>query len=120
MLIIQSQVLCLPDSTGKFLLESDSSVKHSGSVLYQIQNGNRKVIAFYYAVMQDTVCRYSSSEIELCALKKSILHFQYLLKYAHFTVIMDHCALKIIYCSKKKAKTNRIQKDPEEVIRLFF
>ncbi len=41
--------------------------------------------------MPDAACRYSSSELELCGLKKSLLHFQYLLKYSTFTVLMDQC-----------------------------
>ncbi|MBL0686765.1 MAG: DDE-type integrase/transposase/recombinase, partial [Sulfurospirillum sp.] len=65
--------------------------------------------------MPDAACRYSSSEIELCGLKKSIIHFQYLLKYAHFTVIMDNSSLRMIYASKKESKTNRIQKYLEEL-----
>ncbi len=93
----------------KCFLECDSSAKHVGSVLYQEQNGRKQVVAFFSAVMQDPACRYSSSEIELCVLKKAILYFQYLLKYANFNVIMDHSALKFIYNSKKPAKTNRIQ-----------
>ncbi len=65
--------------------------------------------------MPDAACRYSSSEIGLYGLKKSIIHFQYLLKYAHFTVIMDNSALRMIYASKKESKTNRIQKYLEEL-----
>ncbi len=60
-LIVQSQVLCLPDSTGNFLLECDSSAKHVGSVLNQLQNGNRKVVVFFSAVMLEVAFRYSCS-----------------------------------------------------------
>ncbi len=109
-LIVQAPVLHLPAQTGRFYLECDSSAKHIGSVLYQIQNGTKHVIAFYITIMPDATCRYSSSELELCGLKKSLLHFQYLLKYSTFTVLMDHSALKHIYCSHKPAKTIRIQK----------
>ncbi len=73
----------------------------------------RRVIAFFSAVMPDAAYRYSSSEIELCRLKKSIIHFQYLLKYTHFTVIVDNSALRMIYASKKESKT--IQKYLEEL-----
>ncbi len=114
-LIVKSHVLFLLDNTGMFMLEYYSSVKFVCSVLYQVQNGEKRVIAFFNAVMLDTACRYSSLEIELCCLKKLVIHFQYLLTYAHFTVIMDHSALKMIYVSKKQAKTNRIQKYLEEL-----
>ncbi len=107
-LIVEAPILHLPSRNGKFYLECDSSTKHVGSVLYQIQNGNKHVIAFYSAIMPDAASRYSSLELEICGLKKSILHFQYLLKYSAFTILMDHSALKCIYCSKKPAKTVRI------------
>ncbi len=80
-LIVQAPVLHLSARTGHFYLECDFSAKHVGSVLYQIQNGTKHVIAFYSTTMPDAACRYSSSELELCGLKKSLLHFQYLLKY---------------------------------------
>ncbi len=38
-LIVQASVLHLPAHIGHFYLECDSSAKHFGSVLYQIQNG---------------------------------------------------------------------------------
>ncbi len=114
-LIIQAPVMCLPARSGCFYLECDSSIKHVGSVLYQIQNFTKHVIAFYSATMPDAACRYSSSELELYGFKKSLLHFKYLLKYSTFTVLMDHCALKHTYCSHKPAKTFRIQKYLEEI-----
>ncbi len=119
-MIVKSPVLCLPDRTGDFVLECDSSAKFVASVLYQVQNDEKRVIAFFSAVMPDAACRYSISEIELCGLKKSIIHFQYLLKYAHFTVIMDNSALRMIYASKKESKTNGKQKYLEELSNYSF
>ncbi len=40
-----------------------------------MQNGNKHVTAFYSATMPDAASRYSSSELKLCGLKKSLLHF---------------------------------------------
>ncbi len=118
---MQESVLHLPACTGRFYLECDSSAKHVGSVLYQIQNGTKHVIAFYSATtMPDAACRYSSSELELCGLKKSLLYFQYLLKYSTFTVLMDHIALKLIYCSHKPEKTICIQKCLEDILDFSF
>ncbi len=45
----------LPSRNGKFYLQCDSSVKHVDSVLYQIQNGNKHVIAFYSTIMHDVI-----------------------------------------------------------------
>ncbi len=114
-LIVQAPVLHLPACTGRFYLECDSSTKHVSSVLYQIQNGTKHVIAFYIATMSDAACRYSSSKLELFGLKISLLHFQYLLKYSTFIVFMDHSALKRIYCFHKPSKTICILKFLEEI-----
>ncbi len=119
-LIVQAPVLHFPGRKGHFYLECDSSTKHVGSVLYPIQNGTKHVIAFNSATMPDAACRYSSSELELCGLTKSLLHFQYLLKYSTFTILMDHSALKRIYCSRKPAKTIHIQKFLEEISDFSF
>ncbi len=51
----------------------------------------------------------SSTEHKLYGLKQSLLHFQHLLKYSTFTVLMDYSALKHIYCFRKPAKTVLIQ-----------
>ncbi len=77
-------------------------------------------IVFYSATMPDATSRYSSSELELCGSQKTLLHFQYLLKYSTFTVLMDHSALKHIYCSKKPAKTDLIQKYLEKISDFSF
>ncbi len=50
-LVVQSHVLCLPDIKSKLLLECDSSANHAGSVLYQVQNGRKCIIAFFRALM---------------------------------------------------------------------
>ncbi len=68
------------------------------------------LLPFIMQKCQFAACRYSRSELELCGLKKSLLHFQFLLKYLTFTVLIDYSALKRIYCSRKRAKTICIQK----------
>ncbi len=105
----------MPNKDGKFSLECDSSSKHVGAVLYQLQDGCNQIVVFFSLTMPDAAVRYSSSELELCGLKKAIIHFQYLLKYAKFRVLMDHSALQHIYSSRKPAKTIRIQKFLEEL-----
>ncbi len=113
-------MLHLPGRTGHIYLEHDSRAKHFGSVLSQIQNGTKHLIAFYVATMPDAACRYSSIELELSGLKKSLLHFQYLLKYSTFTILMDHSVLKRIHCSCKPAKTIHIQNLLEEISDFSF
>ncbi len=94
-MIVHAPVLHLPARSSHFYLECDSSIKLVGSVLYQIQKGTKHVIAFYSATMQHAACKYSNSELELSGLKKSLLHFQHVLKYSIFTVFMDHNVLNV-------------------------
>ncbi len=119
-LIVQAPVLYLPARSGRLYLECDSSATHIGSVLYQIQNGTKGIVAYYSATMPDAASKYLSSELELCGLKKSLLHFQYLLKYSTFTFLMDHSTLKRIYFSRHPPKTVRIQKFLEEISDFSF
>ncbi len=93
-LIVKAPVPHFPNMDDKFSIECDSSAKHVDSVLYQIQNGVNKIEAFFSSSMSDATVCYSSSELEVCGLKKAIIHFQYLFKYAHFKVLMDHRAIK--------------------------
>ena len=44
--LIRPQVLCMPNTTSRFHLYSDTSKFTTGSVLYQIQNGKPKLIAY--------------------------------------------------------------------------
>jgi hypothetical protein len=113
-------VLCLPNRTGQFHLECDSSAKHVGAILYQEQNSKRQPVAYYSSVMPPAAQGYSSSELELKGLSLAVNHFKYLLKYNHFHVIMDHSALKRIYCSKKEPKTVRIKRFLEEITDYSF
>ncbi len=107
-LIVEAPILHLPSKTGKLYLECNSGAKHVGSVLCHILTINKHIIAFYSATMLDAASSYSSSELELCWLQKSLLHYQYLLKYSSFIVFMEHSALKCIYCSKNPTKMVRI------------
>ncbi len=96
-LIVNTPILHLTARTVRFYLECDSSAKHIDSVLNQIQNGNKHIIAFHSTTMTYAASHYLSSELELCGLKKSLLHFPYLLKYSTFTVLVYHSTLKCIY-----------------------
>ncbi len=55
-LIVKVPLLHLPSRNGKFYLECDSSAKYIGSVLYQIENGDKHVIAFFFHLMWNMIC----------------------------------------------------------------
>ena len=73
-------VLHLPDNRRRFHLYSDTSKYATGSVLYQIQNGKPKLIAFVSKRLLEAAKNYSITELEMCRLAINITSFAHLLK----------------------------------------
>ena len=73
-------VLHLPDKKGRFHLYSDTSKFAMGSVLYQIQNGKPKLIAYVSKRLLQATRNYSITELEMCGLAINIVSFAHLLK----------------------------------------
>ena len=104
----RSPVLHMPDRQGRFQLYSDTSKFVTGSALYQIQNGQPKLIA--YARMLEAAKNYSITELEMCGLAINIASFANLLKKVDFNVIVDHLAITHIMRSKAEPATTRIKR----------
>ena len=64
--LIKPPVLYMPNKTGRFHLYSDTSKFANGSVLYQIQNGEPKLIAYVSKRLPEAAKSYSITELELC------------------------------------------------------
>ena len=82
----------------------------SGSALYQIQNGQRRFIAYANKRMQEAAKNYSITELEMCGLAMNIVTFSYLLKKVDFSAVVDHLAINHIMRSKAKPATTRIKR----------
>ena len=78
--LIKPPVLHMPNKTGRFHLYSDTSKFATGSVLYQIQNGKPKLIAYTSKRLPEAVKSYSITELELCGLAINIANFYIYLK----------------------------------------
>ena len=70
----------MPDTTGRFHFYSDTSKFVTGSVLYKIQNGKPKLIAYVSKRQPEVAKNYSITELELCGLVIKIASFSHLLK----------------------------------------
>ena len=99
----------MPNTTGRFHLYSDTSKFATGSVLYQIQNGKPKLIAYGSKGLPEAAKNYSITELELCGLAINIASFSHLLKGVDFNAIMDHLSLTHIIKSKAEPATVRIK-----------
>ena len=108
--LIRPPVLCMPNKTGRFHLYSDTSKFATGSVLYQIQNGKPKLIAYASKRFPEAAKSYSITELELCGLAINIASFSHLLKRVNFDAIVDHLALPHIIKSKMEPGTTRIKR----------
>ena len=95
---------------GRFHLYSDTSKFATGRVLYQIQNGKPKLIAYMSKRLPEAAKSYSITELELCGLAINISHFSHLLKRVNFDAIVDHLALTHIIKSKMEPATTRIKR----------
>ena len=108
--LIKPPVLLMPNKTGRFQLYSDTSKFAMGSTLYQIQNGNPKLIVYASKRLPEAMKGYSITELELCSLAINIANFSHLLKRVDFDAIVDHLALTHIIKSKMELATTRIKR----------
>ena len=106
--LIGLPVLQFPNSTGRFHLYADTTKLAIGSVLYLIQNGKPKLIAYASKRLPQVARNYSITELELCGLAINITSFSHLLR-VDFDVIVDHLALRHITKSKAALATTKIK-----------
>ena len=103
-------VLHLPNRHGQFQLYSDTSKFTTGSALYQIQNGQPRLIAYASKRMPEATKNYSITELEMCRLAMNIATFSHLLKKVDFDEVVDHLAITHIMRSKAEPATTRIKR----------
>ena len=103
-------VLHLPDRHGCFQLYSDTSKFATGSALYQIQDGQPRLIAYAGKRMPEAAKNYSITELEMCGLAMNITTFLHLLKKVDFDAMIDHLAITHIMRSKVEPATTQIKR----------
>ena len=108
--LVKSPVLHLPDSKGRFHSYSDTSKFATGSVLYQIQNGKPKLVAYASKRFSEAARNYSITELEMSGLAINVASFAHLMKRVDFDAIEDHLALTHIIKSKAELTTARIKR----------
>ena len=103
-------VLHLPNKRGRFQLYSNTSKIATGSVLYQVQNGKSKPIAYASKRLPQVAKNFSITELEMCGLAINITSFAHLLKKVDFDAVVDHLAITHIMKSKVESVTTRIKR----------
>ena len=100
----------MPDKRGKFTLYSDTSKHATGSVLYQVQDGSLKLIAYMSKRTPEAAKNCPITELEMCGLAINIASFAHLLQIVDFDAVVDHLAIMHIMRSKAELATNRIKR----------
>ena len=91
--LMEAPVLPFPDPSSPYLLDIDSSAGSLGSVLSQVKDSKKHVVAFYSSKLTKPERNYCITRRELLAVVKSVEHFHPYLYGAKFTVRTDHAAL---------------------------
>jgi len=96
-------LLIYPDFEKPFVLETDASVAGLGACLMQDQGDGLQPIAYASSVNNDTVAKYSITELECLAVVWSVKLFRPYLYGRRFLIRTDHAALKWLMTARDLA-----------------
>ena len=86
-------VLCFPNKSDGFILDTDASHDCIGAVLSQLQGSNERVIAYASRKMSQSERQYCITRKELLSVHYFVNYFKHYLLGRAFTVRTDHRAL---------------------------
>ena len=107
-LLIKPPVLHLPRPGGRFILYCDTSKNHTGSSLWQMQDGKPRLLGYASKSLPDACKNYSATELEMTGLVINIHLLKHLLLRVEFDCAVDHKDLPYIMKSKNLPATGRI------------
>ena len=103
-------ILYLPKPGGRFILYYDSSRTHTGSSLWQIQDGKPRLIGYASKSLPDPTLNYSVTELEMTGMTVNIHLWRHLLHREEFDCAVDHRAISYIMKAKALPATTRIMR----------
>ena len=108
--LTNSPVLHLPKAEGRFILYSDTSIRGTGSSLWQMQEGKARLIAYASKTLPEACSRYSVTELEMTGLLVNMNLWKNLFKHREFDAAVDHVAVVQIMKAKTEPATTRIMR----------
>ena len=93
-------VLCLPDMTRTFILQTDASAEGIGAILLQEVEGVKHPVAFASKKLLPREKNYSTIDSEALAIVWRIQKFQDYLYRNHFILETDHASLQFLHRAK--------------------
>ena len=108
--MINPPILYLPKPGGRSILYCDSSRTHTGSSLWQIQEGKPKLIGYASKSLPAPAVNYSVTELEMTGMAVNIHLWRHLLHRVEFDCAVDHRAIPYIMKAKSLPATTRIMR----------
>ena len=108
--MINPPVLYLPKPGRRFILYCDSSRTHTGSSLWQIQEGKPRLIGYASKYLPAPALNYSVTELEMTGMAVNIHLWRHLLPRVEFDCAVDHRAIPYIMKAKTLPATTRIMR----------
>ena len=109
-LLVKPPILSLPRSQGLFRLYVDTSRLGVGASLWQIQDGQERLLAYFSKSLPQAARHYGISELEFTGISYAVSAFRHLLKNTEFEVYTDHASIPQIMKSKAEPSTDRIKR----------
>ena len=92
--LLSTPVLAYPHSAEPFVLDTDATNVDIGAVLSQVQNGEKRVIAFYSRALSKPERNYCTKRRELLEVSRAIENCHHCLYGRKFTVTNYHASLQ--------------------------
>ena len=108
--MINPTILYLPKPGGRFILYCDSSRTHTGSSLWQVQEGRPRLIGYASKSLPAPAINYSVTELEMTGMAVNIHLWRHLLHRVRFDCAVDHRAIPYIMKAKTLPATTRIMR----------
>ena len=108
--MINPPILYLPKPGGRFNLYCDSSRTHTGSSLWQVQEGKPRLIGYASKSLPAPAINYSVTELEMTRMAVNIHLWRHLLHRVEFDCAVDHRAIPYIMKAKTLPATTRIMR----------
>ena len=108
--MINPPILYLPKPGGRFMLYCDSSRTHTGSSLWQMQEGKPRLIGYASKSLPAPTINYSVTELEMTRMAVNIHLWRHLLHRVEFDCAVDHRAIPYIMKAKTLPATTRIMR----------
>ena len=108
--MINPPILYLPKPGGRFILYCDSSRTHTGSSLWQVQEGKPRLIGYACKSLPAPAINYSVTELEMTGMAVNSHLWRHLLHRVEFDCAVDHRAIPYIMKAKTLPATTRIMR----------